>query len=131
MSHPQMPLMTKHIGDSSAWQKEKKGGNPFSPCTCYLVCIETKNMARNIASVVMFLFLPLITQGAGGSSCEADLGHDQSDQRDLIGGSDGGGEWKESLKEMESKFDQAVAGVNREVGRAIFNFCHIGCLNVR
>ena len=70
-------------------------------------------------SIFLFPLLPLIIQRVGGSSCEADLGHDQSDQRDLIGGSDGGGEWKVALKEMEEKIDQAVAGVNREVGCAM------------
>ena len=69
-------------------------------------------------SIFLFLLLPLIIQRVCGSSCEA--GHDQSDQRDLKGGSDGGGgEWKVSLMEMEEKIDQAVAGVNREVGCAM------------
>ena len=72
-------------------------------------------------SIFLFLLLPLIIQRASGSSCEADLGQDQSDQTDFKVDSDGGGdEWKVSLKEVETKIDQAVAGVNREVGGAIF-----------
>ena len=74
--------------------------------------MRQKNRTR---SIFLFLLLPLIIQRASGSSCEAGLGQDQSDQTDLKGGRDGGGEWKVSLKEMEAKVDQAVAGVNREV----------------
>ena len=65
-------------------------------------------------SIFLFLLLPLIIQRVSGSSCEA--GHDQSDQGDSDGG---GGEWKVSLMKMEEKVDQAVAGVNREVGCAM------------
>ena len=67
-------------------------------------------------SIFLFPLLPLIIQRVGGSSCEADLGQDQSDQRHFKVDNDEGGEWKESLEEMEAKVDQAVAGVNREVG---------------
>ena len=69
------------------------------------------------ADVALF---SVIIQRATGSSCEADLGQDQSDQTDFKVDSDGGGEWKLSLKEVETKVDQAVAGVDREVGGAIF-----------
>ena len=79
--------------------------------------MRQKNMTR---SIFLFLLLPLIIQRASGSSCEADLGQDQSDQTDFKVDSDGGGEWKLSLKEVETKVDQAVAGVNREVSGAIF-----------
>ena len=62
-----------------------------------------------IRRIFLFLLLPLIIQRVSGSSCEA--GHDQSDQRDLKGGSDGGGgEWKVSLMEMEEKVDQKERG---------------------
>ena len=70
-------------------------------------------------SIFLFLLLPLIFQRAGGSSCEAGPGQNQSDQTDFKVDSDGGGEWKVSLKEMEAKVDQAVAGVNREVSCAM------------
>ena len=66
-------------------------------------------------SIFLFPLLPLIIQRVGGSSCEADLGQDQSDQTELNVDSDGGGEWKVSLKDLEAKVDQAVAGVTREV----------------
>ena len=66
-------------------------------------------------SIFLFLLLPLIIQRASGSSCEAGLGQDQSDQTELNVDSDGGGEWKVSLKDMEAKVDQAVTGVTREV----------------
>ena len=116
MSHPQMPLMTKHIGDNLTRQKEKRAKIQVSLSIYYLIRRETKSMARRIASVFILLFFSLIIQRAGGSSCEADLGQDHSDQTDFKVDNDGGGEWKESLKDMKAKVDQAVAGVNREVG---------------
>ena len=113
MSHPQVPLTIKHIGDNLAWQRKKRAEIPIYLSLSYPSRVRQKSMTR---SIFLFLLLPLIIQRASsGSSCEADLGQDQSDQTDFKVDSDGGGEWKVSLKEMEAKVDQAVAGVNKEV----------------
>ena len=116
MSHPQMPLTIKHIGDNLACLAElKKGQKSLFPSTTQSG-IRHKSMARSIASVFMFLIFQLIIQRASGSSCEVDPGKSQSDRTGFKVVNDGGGDLKLSLKEMEAKVDQAVAGVNREVG---------------